>query len=77
MSGSYEIGVRLGVPSEDLRSIETENTRVSDRLIKMLEEWLKRIDPIPSWQQLAEVVEEINPRKAAEIRVKYVLSTTQ
>ena len=72
-----EIGIRLGVPSEDLKSIETENARVSDRLIKMLEEWLKMIDPIPSWQQLAEVVEKMHPRKAAEIRAKYVPSTSQ
>ena len=73
----YEIGVRLGVPSEDLRSIETENMRVNDRLINMVDEWLKRIDPIPSWQQLAEVVEKMHPRKAAEIRAKYVPSTSQ
>ena len=34
----------------------------------MLSEWLKQIDPAPTWSAQAEAVEVVDPSKAKEIR---------
>ena len=38
----------------------------------MLSEWLKKIDPPPTWEALADAVETVDPIKAKEIRAQCV-----
>ena len=38
----------------------------------MLSEWLKQVDPQPTWKQLADEVNNIDPAKAQEIMIKHV-----
>jgi hypothetical protein len=37
----------------------------------MLKEWLKMIDPPPSWEQLVDALKVIDECKAEELRRKY------
>lgn len=66
------IGSLLNLPSGLLATIKFDNPgRAKDCLREMFTEWLKIVDPRPSWEQLVEAVEVIHQSKAEEIRVKY------
>ena len=62
------IGALLGIKHEVLKMIEANGTTVRDCLEEMISEWLKQVDPRPSWTALAEVVETFDEVKAQEIR---------
>ena len=51
-----------------LDKIKSDEEGVNDRLQEMLSEWLKQIDPPPSWTALADAVKMVDPSKAVEIR---------
>ena len=62
------IGTLLGVSKPILDKIKSDEEGANDHLQEMLSEWLKQIDPPPSWTALAESVEMIDSSKAMEIR---------
>ena len=62
------IGTLLGVSKPVLDKIKSDEEGANDRLQEMLSEWLKQIDPPPSWTALAAAVEAVDPSKAMEIR---------
>ena len=62
------IGTLLGVSKHVLDKIKSDEEGANDRLNEMLSEWLKQIDPPPSWTKLAKAVETLDPSKAVEIR---------
>ena len=62
------IGTLLGVPTHILDKTKSEGGRVDDHLREMLSEWLRQIDPPPTWTALAEAVEVIDKSKAQKLR---------
>ena len=56
------------MPAHILDKIKSEEERVDERLQEMLSEWLKQIDPPPTWTALAEAVEVIDESKAQKLR---------
>jgi hypothetical protein len=58
----------LGVTKPILDKIKSNEEGANDRLQEMLSEWLKQIDPPPTWTALAEAVEAVDSSKAMEIR---------
>ena len=62
------IGTLLGVSNPILDKIRSNEEGANDRLREMLSEWLKQIDPPPSWTALADAVEAVDSSKAVEIR---------
>ena len=62
------IGTLLGVSKPTLDKIMSDKKCANDCLQEMLSEWLKQIDPPPSWAALAVAVEMVNQSKAMEIR---------
>ena len=51
-----------------LDKIKNDEEGVDDRLREMLFEWLKQVDPPPSWKDLADAVDNVDKQKAKEIR---------
>ena len=48
-----ELGLQLGVNQTTLRIIRQDNHHSTKRcFMEMLSEWLKMIDPLPSWENL-------------------------
>ena len=62
------IGTLLGVSKDVQKRIRSDEEGVNDYLQEMLSEWLKQIDPLPTWSALAEAVEMVDSSKAKEIR---------
>ena len=62
------IGTLLGIPGHILDKIKSNEERVDECLREMLSEWLKQIDPPPTWTALAEAVEVIDKSKAQRLR---------
>ena len=62
------IGTLLGIPAHILDKIKSNEERVHERLREMLSEWLKQIDPPPTWTALAEAVEVFDKSKAQKLR---------
>ena len=62
------IGVLLGVEKHILDKVKRDEEGVTDCLQEMLSEWLNQVDPPPTWKDLVEAVEAMNPAKAEEIR---------
>ena len=62
------IGILLGIQKHVLDRIKNDEAGVNDRLQEMLSEWLKQVNPPPTWEDLANAVEEIDQSKAQEIR---------
>jgi hypothetical protein len=58
----------LGVTKPILDKIKSNEEGANDRLQEMLSEWLKQIDPPPTWTALAEAVETVDSSTAMEIR---------
>ena len=65
------IGIQLEI--NDLASIETKHrSDPQSCLIDMLEIWLKRVDPPPSWAAIVEALEFLKEEKLAkELREQY------
>ena len=53
----YSLGVQLQVPIETLKCIRRETPTTSECLLEMLATWLKRTNPPPTWEGLAEALE--------------------
>jgi hypothetical protein len=62
------VGGLLGVSDPVLDKIKSDEEGANNRLQDMLSEWLKQIDPPPTWTALAEAVATVNSSKAMEIR---------
>lgn len=62
------LGTLLNIPSNILDEIAANETEARGRLRQMLIEWLKLINPQPSWGQLIDALEPLNQTKAAELR---------
>jgi hypothetical protein len=67
----HNIGVLLGLPPGKLDAIQQDYRSSDDSLREMLKEWLKMIDPPPSWEQLVDALKVIDECKAEELRRKY------
>lgn len=49
----FDLGLELGIGQTTLRAIQHDNRDVTKRCFTdMLSEWLKMVDPIPSWEGL-------------------------
>ena len=64
----HNMGVLLGVDSGTLKKIDHDYRMAQDCLREMLQEWLKQINPHPTWQALADAVEPFDPNTAQVIR---------
>ena len=53
----YDIGLDLGLPVSTLETIKQECQDIPECLRKMIQEWLKMIDPQPSWRKLIDVLQ--------------------
>ena len=62
------IGTLLGVEGHIIQRIKSEDDGIHEKLQEMLSEWLRQIDPAPTWKDLADVVERFDFAKAKEIR---------
>ena len=62
------IGTLLGIPVHILDKVKSNEERVNDRLREMLSEWLKQIDPPPTWTVLIEAVEVIDKSIAQRLK---------
>lgn len=72
LAGDWQsIGALLNLPSVQLRAIRNDNPKAVNCMREMLDLWLKQINPFPSWEQLVEVVDIIEPAKAMTLRSKY------
>ena len=71
----YDIGVELNIPYHSLNVIEKDcPNNCADCLRKMLEHWLTRTSPGPSWSGLVEALssEPVGEKRLArQIRTKY------
>ena len=65
------IGALLGLPVHILDKIRVDEDSIRDCLWAVLTEWLKQVDPHPTWNALADTVECIDQVKAEEIRRRY------
>ena len=70
----YDIGIQLDFEDGELKNIGKDHAEVKDRLREMLNVWLKRVDPVPSWNALidalkAPTVDEM--RLAENLEKKY------
>ena len=66
------IGTLLGLPRDLLKRIKADEEIAEDRLQEVLSEWLKQVDPHPTWAALAKAVEHVDKVKAQEIKTKYI-----
>ena len=62
------IGALLEIPTHVLDKIQSNEEGVEGRLQEMLSEWLKQVDPAPTWKDLADAVDDLDKKKAKEIR---------
>lgn len=69
------IGVQLDIGFSNLTSIETKNQNNPHLcLLDMLEVWLKRVDPSPTWLAIIEAVEFLGEEQLGrDLRMKYCL----
>ena len=52
----FRLGVLLGVPSSDLRAIQTQCRDLADCLMEMLSHWLAMTPPPPTWQRVVDAL---------------------
>ena len=69
------IAVQLNI--SDLASIETKHSCDPHLcLLEMLDFWLKRVNPPPTWAAIVEAIEFLGEEQLGkELREKYILST--
>ena len=67
------IGILLGIEKGSLDKIKTDNAGNSgDCLQEMLDTWLKKVDPKPSWSAMTDVLKRLGEESLAEhIRKRY------
>ena len=65
------IGTLLGLQPHTLARVKADEDGVRNCLQEMLSEWLKQIDPPPTWAVLVEAVEAVSAHKAEEIRTRF------
>ena len=65
----HNIGVLLGIdPDLTLEQIEADYPGDCQQCVReMIKSWLKQVDPPPSWKDLAEAVQIINPQLGRKI----------
>ena len=62
------IGTLLQVKNSSLNNIKKDNQNESEECLQeMLGQWLRQVDPQPSWQALVDVVKEVDPNLADKI----------
>ena len=61
------IGTLLCVEQNTLDAIKADSDNCGEMLTGLIAEWLKRREPPPTWQALADAVQHISPDKAKEI----------
>ena len=66
------IGTLLGIEDHVLNRVKADEDGVNDCLREMLSEWLRQVDPPPTWAALADVVETFNELKAQEMRKHFM-----
>ena len=69
----FLIGIYLEIPEAQLKTMEEKNHGDPQKcLMVMLSEWLARVSPLPTWQDLAEAVEFVGYLDVAQkLRQKY------
>ena len=66
------LGVFLKISDSDLQQIESDYSgRCRDCIREVVRKWLKQVNPSPSWKDLAEAVELIDPSIAEKITKQY------
>lgn len=65
------IGTLLGLQPHTLARVKADEDGVRNCLQGMLSEWLKQINPPPTWAALVEAVEAVSQQKAQEIRTRF------
>ena len=72
----YSLGIQLQVPVGILKCIRRDYPTVSECLLEMLISWLKRTNPPPTWEALAEALKSppmAEGHLAQYLRGKYCL----
>ena len=66
----HALGTYLEIPTETLNNIdEKEHSDPQKCLLHLFDVWLTRLDPLPTWESMAEVVGVVaNPTLAEEVR---------
>ena len=62
------IGALLGAQESDLDKVRHDEQEAEDCLRKLISWWLKQVDPSPTWKDLADVLETLDPQIALKIR---------
>jgi hypothetical protein len=64
----HNIGSLLEISEQTLEQVETDYPGDCQQCVReMIKSWLKQVDPPPSWKDLAEAVQIINPCLAKKI----------
>ena len=77
---AYSLGLSLKVPKEELNQIQTTFNYPRDRLICVIQAFLKRIDPKPTWKVLSDALRSplVNEHTLArQIEMKYCFHASQ
>ena len=61
------IGALLSIPCEMLDKIAADEDGANNHMLAMLKEWLKQVDPAPSWALLADAVKPFNESIAKKV----------
>ena len=71
------LGILLNLPKETLETIEVNCRDPRNCLIEMLETWLKRTNPPPTWDAIIKSVEFLGEEQLGkELREKFCLNDT-
>ena len=78
----YDLGLKLGLYDTTLSDIESNYSKVEDRLRKCIATWLQRADGVddkgrPSWTTLVESLEQCDKKSTAEHISKTKLNVMQ
>ena len=72
----HNLGIMLDIPETTLEQIEADYPGDCRQCLReMIKSWLKQINPPPSWKDLAEAANDVNPNLARKVR-KYALNAT-
>ena len=70
------LGGLMGVQKHVLDKIDQDKNGVYNKLQEMLSEWLKQIDPPPTWTLIADALSYLDAARAERIRRLYVEDLT-
>ena len=71
------IGLLLGAKSKTLDRIKSDGPNDEDRLVCVISWWRDKLDPFPTWEGLADAMENLYPEIATKIRQQYVFAELQ